>query len=280
MRKSLGVFCLTLLSTLAYSQKDFTCQHDNSAAFMLGFWVGDFHQYSCGLDETYPMTLEITHVDQNKFSGFFIWNSISSTPSSKTTLEGELVDNKLFLYEKDLVEGSSNIVLNGTYEIDILDCGHLKGIWRMNSLQEKCNDPKVLEDGGSFLIKKLEPQQKAANGKTEKARSVSVKGEAHTTSEFITVKLWDNQKEDGDIINLKLNGNIALENYTVAKNPKEIILPLLDKENVLELYALNLGSIPPNTAAIAIMVGGEEIKRLILVSDMNTSGAIKIIKDQ
>jgi len=73
-----------------------------------------------------------------------------------------------------------------------------------------------------------------------------------------------------------LNGKQILPDYTVGKVKKEIALHLLPGKNYLVMHALNLGRVPPNTAAIKVVDGGKE-KIIILNSDTNESDAIELI---
>ena len=52
-------------------------------------------------------------------------------------------------------------------------------------------------------------------------------------------------------------------------------IPLSQKENILTVFAENLGDIPPNTAALNVKYNGLN-KKIILKSNMWTSEAIKI----
>jgi len=64
------------------------------------------------------------------------------------------------------------------------------------------------------------------------------------------------------------------------KKEKYIIhLDLKSKNNQLLLFAENLGSIPPNTAAISID-DDDLIRTFILNSDMSKSETVKIILDK
>ncbi len=114
---------------------------------------------------------------------------------------------------------------------------------------------------------------KDINGrKTETVETVLIKNKK------VTIKIWDNDKVDGDIISLNLNGIWILKNYRLKKNVKNILIDLPLDSNELILYAENLGRMPPNTAAISIWNGKEEIKSLVLNSDKGKSEAIKILK--
>ncbi|MEO1652694.1 MAG: hypothetical protein AAFU64_04040, partial [Bacteroidota bacterium] len=110
--------------------------------------------------------------------------------------------------------------------------------------------------------------------------SVVVKEQLRVKSDYVKIRIWDHGQQDGDIITLRLNGEIILEKYKIRKKAKELLVPLKSAANIIELYAHNLGNIPPNTAAIAIYSGDKEIKSLILKSDMHRSEAIKINKEK
>lgn len=108
--------------------------------------------------------------------------------------------------------------------------------------------------------------------KTETVETVLVKNKK------VTIKIWDNDKVDGDVVSLNLNGIWILKNYRLKKQVKNIVVELPEDSNELILFAENLGKIPPNTAAISIWNGKEEIKSLVLNSDKGRSEAIKILK--
>jgi len=278
MKMKLLLLMLTIIiSSVAYSQ-DLPCpEAKENAEFVKGVWIGEFTQYSCGLNATYPMTIEVSEVEGKIFSGIFIWNDLPNAPNSKTTLKGELKENSILLYEDTLVSGG-NIALNGIYEIEILDCNSMKGIWRLKEFQTFCIEPHVLKDGGRFKIQKLvEHTIEAVKPESEK-RKVIIKDHVNASSDYITIKLWDDGLEDGDIVTLRLNGKVAMDKFKVTKKPHEIIIPLAGEENIIELYAENVGNIPPNTAAIVVISGGKEIKSLVLESDLNKSEAIKILR--
>ncbi|HIF15188.1 MAG TPA: hypothetical protein EYQ86_07690 [Bacteroidetes bacterium] len=92
----------------------------------------------------------------------------------------------------------------------------------------------------------------------------------------ITLSIWDDQKLDGDSISLFLNGEPVLENYALTKEMKVIQLSLVEGNNDIIMKALNLGSIPPNTAKI--MVDDGLLKRtMILKSNLDKSAGLRIV---
>jgi hypothetical protein len=106
-------------------------------------------------------------------------------------------------------------------------------------------------------------------------RKLDVKYNLVVDSAQLVLKVWDNDLVDGDIISLSLNGTWILKEHTVTKGKKKIFVRLTEKENILVLFAENLGSKPPNTAAITINDGKKE-QTIILNSDKGKSEAVKI----
>ena len=114
-----------------------------------------------------------------------------------------------------------------------------------------------------------------AQAKALEARVVSNVA-VNPSSENVTLKIWDDYREDGDIITLRLNGKVLIKDLEVTKEPTELTVFLMKKENIIEFYAENVGSTPPNSASISVISEGEEIKSLLLKSDADKSKAIKI----
>lgn len=108
-------------------------------------------------------------------------------------------------------------------------------------------------------------------------RKLITKETVHVSKDSIWIQIWDSNREDGDIITLTFNGKTLTEKHTLTNQKKGFHVLLNKGENVLTLIAHNLGTIPPNTAAIEIE--REEGKKLIILkSDMDSSESIKIIK--
>ncbi|MBL7912701.1 MAG: carbohydrate binding domain-containing protein [Bacteroidia bacterium] len=98
-------------------------------------------------------------------------------------------------------------------------------------------------------------------------------------SASIKIMVWDKNRSDGDQVSLYLNGELVVENFTVTKKKKEIILNLDPGKNIIVMHALNLGTIPPNTAALSINDGSKRAKLLTLVSTLKKSGALEVFYD-
>ena len=111
-----------------------------------------------------------------------------------------------------------------------------------------------------------------------KGRDVDIIDTLSLKNEDISIEVWDNNQEDGDIISLSLNGEYLCKNLEVKKEKVQFKIPNLQGKNLLILHAENLGSIPPNTAALRI-VSGNETKEVVLNSDQGKSEAIQILID-
>jgi hypothetical protein len=98
------------------------------------------------------------------------------------------------------------------------------------------------------------------------------------TKDSLVLKIWDSNRVDGDIVSLDLNGQLILESYKLTSIPKLIKIPLNKGENIVTMFAQNLGDIPPNTAALLIE-REEGFKTIILKSDMGQSESVKILKN-
>lgn len=172
-----------------------------------------------------------------------------------------------------------------------------------NPVYRKIEDFTVIDTAGEFLpsfecftsvllhptvndtsFQKLEKQtdsiitnKKNINKDASKRKVVSSK-EWTVKNKKITLQIWDNNKEDGDIISLKFNDTWILSSFLLKKEKHSITIELKEKDNQLLMFAENLGSIPPNTAAISID-DNELVRTFMLNSDMSKSESVKIILD-
>jgi hypothetical protein len=104
-------------------------------------------------------------------------------------------------------------------------------------------------------------------------RKVNFTQSIDLASPDVVIKVWDDNKEDGDIISLQINNEWVLKNFILENRPSKIGYNLKQGENYLMLHAVNLGKMPPNTAALSIDDGVKEHK-LTLSSDFKESEAI------
>jgi len=134
------------------------------------------------------------------------------------------------------------------------------------------SEPKIEKPKEEIKVK---PPKDTTIPKTVDGRAVTVSKKIVVKNSFVTIKVWDHEVVDGDIISLNLNGKWILQNFTLEKAPKEIKVTLNPGTNYLVLHAHNLGQYSPNTAAIIVDDGVKENK-VILQSNLNASGTIQI----
>jgi|GEM_PF-1112469 len=116
-----------------------------------------------------------------------------------------------------------------------------------------------------------------SNAKNPEERPVQVRQKVEVHSAQLDIYVWDDEHVDGDTISLSLNGEWILQHYMVTAEKKKISVTLAPgKESVIALYAHNLGTKPPNTAAISFNDGTKE-QVLTLKSDLNRSDAVSLI---
>lgn len=71
-----------------------------------------------------------------------------------------------------------------------------------------------------------------------------------TGDQQVEFTIYDAGKEDDDRIDLIINGETVLENYTVTKERKIMKVPLKTRQTKIEVIALNVGTSAPNTVKI------------------------------
>jgi len=95
-------------------------------------------------------------------------------------------------------------------------------------------------------------------------------------SDKIVLEVWDDNKIDGDKISIHYNGQVILNNYTLASQPKRLELDLNGSElNIITITAMSEGSEPPNTAMIHLIDGNREPHKIL---SHNVAGKTSIIR--
>ena len=92
-------------------------------------------------------------------------------------------------------------------------------------------------------------------------------------AKYITIKIWDSNKEDGDRINLSINKDIILENYETKNKAKKIKYKLKKGHNKIHIEAKSLGNSPPNTSRIELI---DKKKKYPLLTQLELNKSITI----
>jgi len=106
-------------------------------------------------------------------------------------------------------------------------------------------------------------------------RKLSEKTSIRVKKPTVEIAIWDKNRIDGDTVKLFWNGQLLLDNWGLTAEKKIIRLDLEQTDNILLMQAVNLGTIPPNTATISVSSGNQR-QTIELNSDMHSSELIKI----
>ena len=109
-------------------------------------------------------------------------------------------------------------------------------------------------------------------------REVKVVKEYALKRKTVQLEIWDNDQEDGDVVSVMLNNRWILRGVKVTKTKIKVEIPLSEGINKLVFHADNLGTAPPNTAAVSFW-DSEGLQTIILNSDMGKSEAIRFIRN-
>lgn len=100
------------------------------------------------------------------------------------------------------------------------------------------------------------------------------------TQPTFRLDFYDNGEIDGDSISVFYNGKLILSHQRISDKAVTINLSLDEnvKENIVTMYADNLGTIPPNTA-VMIVTDGSKRYEVRLESDLKKSGSVIFVHD-
>ncbi len=98
---------------------------------------------------------------------------------------------------------------------------------------------------------------------TKKLRSTPIKKDENlnvfVANKKVTLIIYDAGKVDDDRISLSINGEEILKNYSIDATKKEIEISLEKGKSVIQVYAINEGTSPPNTVKLEIKDGHKTI---------------------
>ena len=137
----------------------------------------------------------------------------------------------------------------------------------------KYKDSTVVKVIDTAFIKKpfLKFNRRKLNG-----RKILIQETVNVAESTVKLMVWDKNRMDGDIISIYVNGQLIEEHLMVSKTKKEIIIQLQPGSNLIVMEAVNLGRVPPNTAAISINDGTKH-KITTLISDLKKSGTLEVL---
>lgn len=90
--------------------------------------------------------------------------------------------------------------------------------------------------------------------------------------------VYDSGKIDDDRINLYIDGQLVLEDFSIQKEKKEIPLKILNKKTTIKVVALNEGTSVPNTVKIEIKGAGQFLETRTMLKTKETASLVLIRK--
>ncbi len=207
----------------------------------------------------------------------------AKNPTAMRVEAGKVISFDLYFtpIPKD-VEMIDLIEYDGTnsceYDFYQVDIRNKKSTVKAGEKVKPTNTPKIANKKEKTFKKNPQEVPKPLTMKPTTAPIIAFNGKLITVKKRdITLEIWDNDKEDGDIVSLKLNENWILRNKEVKKLPYKLQISLEKGENSLIMQAENLGTRGNNTAAIKIDDGVSPPQTVVLNSDMGKSEALKIV---
>ena len=156
----------------------------------------------------------------------------------------------------------------------------INGQIKMTSLElifEKAEKLDKKIDRNVFV--KKEDKEKINIKKSLDTLNMNLINKGETLSVFskddkISLIIYDAGKEDGDKINLTVEGKVILENYIVTKERKIIEVNLKNDQTPIEVLALNVGTSSPNTVRIEIKDSSNFIRTLTNLEKDEKAGVV------
>lgn len=280
MKNTLTLFCF-IISTLTYSQNTFS---------YLGTLI---------LNNNTPISFSLELQEDNGIVNGYSITNINTTDETKSEISGLYFkkDKSFQLQETQILQTKSEAALNTFCYISMnlnfegkFGTKHLGGTFTGNFLDSnECASGKVILMERTKLEKKIEKIKKKVEKKyDEKYQDTSLvkRTEILKDGDDFTINwegnklrlfIWDANMEDGDKIELTINGNIILDNFETTNKRKKIKYKLAIGENIIEIKATNLGISPPNTSRIEL-VDNKTKYPIITQLELGKTAIIKIIK--
>ena len=251
------------------------------------------------LSNNTPISFSLELQEENGIVNGYSITNINTPDETKSEISGLYFkkDKSFQLQETQILQTKSESALNTFCYISMnlsfkgkFGTKHLEGTFTGNFLDSiECARGKIILMERTKLEKKIKKIKKKVEKKynekyqdTSLVRKIKIlkDGDDFTINwEGNKVKLfiWDANIEDGDKIQLTINGNIILDDFETTNKLKKIKYKLVDGENTIEIKATNLGISPPNTSRIEL-VDNKTKYPIITQLELGKTAVIKIIK--
>jgi len=214
-------------------------------------------------------------INKENITGYSITNYGTSS-ETKSSIEGtfDKTKNEYIIIEKQIIYTKSkesiknfchlriDLSEKGSYKSKRLE-GKFIGYYDNN---KKCAEGKII----LFNKEKLKKTEKKINKRIQKSlnnklkdnnKKITLKKDdkfyIETSKKYVSIRVWDPNLEDNDMILMKFNDDLILENYSTKNKPIKRRVKLSKGRNTLLISAINEGENPPNTSAIKIKVDNQ-----------------------
>jgi len=275
------IIIIALISTNIYSQNTFS---------YLGTLI---------LTNNKPISFSLELQEDNGIINGYSITNINTPDETKSEISGLYFkkDKSFQLQETQILQTKSEAALNTFCYINMnlslkgtFGTEHLEGTFTGNFLDSiECAKGKIILMERKKLekkIKKIKNKIEKKNNKENQDNSLVRKTQILKDGEDFTINwksnkvklfIWDANIEDGDKIQLTINGNIILDNFETTNNRKNIKYKLVKGENIIEIKATNLGTSPPNTSRIELLDSKTKYP-IVIQLKLGKTAIIKIIK--
>ena len=275
------IICIVLFSKLGFSQNTFS---------YLGTLV---------LDNNTPISFSLELQEDNGIVNGYSITNINTPDETKSEISGLYFkkDKSFKLQETQILQTKSEAALNTFCYINMnlnlkgkFGSKRVQGTFKGNFLDStECASGKVILMERTKLEKKIEKIKKKVEKKyNEKHQDTSLikrteilkDGDDFTInweSNKLSLFIWDANMEDGDKIEVTINGTIILDDFETTNKRKKIKYKLAEGENIIKIKATNLGSSPPNTSRIEL-IDNKTKYPIITQLELGKTAIIKIIK--
>lgn len=218
-----------------------------------------------------PISFSIHFNEENGVINGYSFTNIGNPDETKSDISGMYFkkDKSFQLQETQILSTSSeadlstfcfihaNLSFKGRLGNKRLE-GEFVGLFANN---DTCASGKILLMEKEKLEKKIKKVKKRIEKFEEKRGTILQTKQLKDGDDFmlnwesdkLTLYLWDANEEDGDKIQLIINGQIILNKYETKRKRKKIKYKLKEGNNIIEIKAVSLGTSPPNTSRIELI---------------------------
>ena len=214
-------------------------------------------------------------INKENITGYSLTN-YGTNSETKSSIEGtfdktknvyEIIEKQIiYTKSKESIKNFCHLRIDlsekGSYKSKRLE-GEFIGYYDNN---KKCAEGKIIlfkKEKLKKIEKKINKRiKKSTNNKSEhNNKKITLKKDdkfyIETSKKYVSIRIWDPNLEDNDMILMKFNDDLILENYSTKNKPKKRRVKLSKGRNTLLISAINEGDNPPNTSAIELKVDSQ-----------------------